>query len=120
MASVFALDEDGDLDLTSGNLVVESDPATVGVIYLRKKFSMWLGAWFIDLSLGFPWLQNILGQKPGDLSGVGGLFRETCMTAPGAVSAAVDVTFDGTTRGTTVAFDVRLSDGSNAEGEVTQ
>ena len=117
--SIFALTEDGDLDVTSGNLVLETDPATVGVGFLRKRFAMFRGAWYLDLVRGFPWLQNVLGAKPGDLTGLGGLFRETCMTAPGAVSAAVDVSYEGATRPLTVAFDVKLDDGSTAEGEVT-
>lgn len=117
--SIFALTDDGDLDVSTGALVVVSDPATVGVGFLRKRFAMFRGTWFLDLVRGFPWLQNVLGQKPGDLSALGGLFRETAMTAPGAVSAAVDVTYDGATRGLTVAFDVRLDDGSTAEGQVT-
>lgn len=118
MASAFALTEDGDLDFSTGNLRLEDDRVERATAKTRKAFALWQGSWFLDINAGFPYLQQILGQKPRDLTAIGGLFRATALSVPDVVSTQLDVAYDGSSRELTVAFESKLSDGSIAEGEV--
>ena len=116
--SQFALTADGDLDVSSGNLRIATDIQECAVIWLTKELGLFLATWFLDLSVGFPWLQEVLGHKPKDFSAIKSLFRGTCMKCPNAVSADVSLTFADRTL--TVPYTVKLLTGSFVEGQVIQ
>ncbi len=118
--SILAITADGDLDFSTRNLVIVSAIDDAALIWLRKELRLFLGSWFLDLSKGFPWLQDILGRKPGSLTAIESLFRGKCLQCPNAVEAQVSVSFDGGTRALSVAFEVRLTDGSIVADFVTQ
>lgn len=118
--SVFAVTAEGDLDFTTRNLVLVTEVEDVCIITLEKELSLFKGSWFIDLAQGIPWLQQILGQKPNDLGAIASIFRKRILAFPQAVSAEVECVYDGTTRGLTVPFSVKLDNGSIVDGQVTQ
>jgi hypothetical protein len=42
------------------NFLVNS-PAAVGQV-VRTSFLLWLGEWYLDTTLGMPWIQGVLGK----------------------------------------------------------
>lgn len=55
----FALNADGDLDLSSGDLRMIDGLERVRQ-QLEIKLSLWVGEWFLDTEFGTPYLQKIL------------------------------------------------------------
>lgn len=47
--------DDGDAVFNSGAAGIASD--------LECALNTWLGEWYLDTSIGFPWLQDVLGQR---------------------------------------------------------
>lgn len=62
--SAIAQDNLGDLDLSTGNLVVQTDLATVTAAKLTNMFGLFVGEWFMDAQIGFPLLQSFLVKNP--------------------------------------------------------
>lgn len=54
------LNLEGDIDITSGRLNLIKSEASLAAQRLKIKFGLFLGEWFLDLSQGVPYLQNIL------------------------------------------------------------
>ncbi|MCX6027663.1 MAG: hypothetical protein NTY23_15690 [Chloroflexi bacterium] len=111
-----ALDADGDLALTSvrGGLrltLVEGPEAIAQRI--RGRIRLWLGDWFLDTSIGVPYLQ-ILGQKNAAAFAEATL-RRVILTTPGV--AGLDTFSFALTadRSATVAFRARSTDGAVVE-----
>lgn len=117
--STFALTADGDLDLSSRILVLETAPADVVVTTFRKEVLLYKGSYFLDQRSGMPWLQDILGQKPKSLSAVSAIFRRKALAISGVVEAVVDLAYESETRALTVSCDMHLEDGSFAEAQAT-
>lgn len=52
----------GDFTFGQSQLNFLSDsPATVGQVVLTSLL-LWLGEWYLDTSLGMPWIQGVLGK----------------------------------------------------------
>jgi hypothetical protein len=62
--SSFAQTSTGDLDISTGNLVVSNDVAQVSAWKLNNLFGFALGEWFMDKRLGFPYLQFVFVKNP--------------------------------------------------------
>ncbi len=62
--SSFAQTSTGDLDISTGNVVVSTDVAQVSAWKLSNLFGFALGEWFIDKRLGFPYLQYVFVKNP--------------------------------------------------------
>ncbi len=83
---------DWDLDISGGDLsfVVNADQV---VQHIRQRIQTFLGEWFLDLSVGVPWFQDILG-KPQRLDIVETTLKTTITGTPGVTSLtsfAIDV-----------------------------
>jgi hypothetical protein len=105
----FALGPDDDLLLSGGDLVPVSGVEGIASD-LRSRLQTFIGECFLDVGLGIPWLQKVLGRKPspGELSAI---FREAILGTPGV--ATVD-SLDTSTAGRTLSirFKARTATGA--------
>ncbi len=52
----------GDFQFGQSQLNFESNtPATVAQV-VQSSLLLWLGEWYLDLTLGMPWIQGVLGK----------------------------------------------------------
>lgn len=77
--------EDGDLDVITGNLIVESNAATVLANKLTNRFRFFKGEWFIDTREGVPYFQYVFVKNP-DLNAISQMFKKVLLTTPGVAS----------------------------------
>lgn len=110
------LDNDHDLTLTaSGDDLVLVD----GVEAIRQdidtRLRTFLAEWFLDLRVGMPYFQKVLGQKPR-LPILQSLFVRAVVETPGVLAPLNDfeIDFDGATRRLSVSFRC-----DTVEGELT-
>lgn len=116
--SAFAQTPSGDLDISSGNLVVSRDVAQVTAWKLSNLFDFWKGEWFPDARLGVPYLQYVFIKNP-NLKIIADIFRRILLSAP-AVSAINELDLDYTPRLRTIdpTFVVTVDDGTQLTGGV--
>lgn len=92
-----------DLDLSSGNLELIDGVDEIAQ-KLRIRYQFFLGEWFLDQRQGIPYFQKIF-VKPFNKTDTDAILREVAETTPGIVEVnRFDSTFDGVTRGFTVAL----------------
>lgn len=72
---------DNDLALTSDAQTGGADPVQQDVL---QALSCFQEEWYLDLSLGVPWLQQILVKNPNQAD-IDALFRNTILSRRGAV-----------------------------------
>jgi hypothetical protein len=62
-----ALDANGDYTIGQGsaNFLINS-PACVAQS-VRTRLNLWLGQWFLDQTVGMPWLTDVIGKNTGPL-----------------------------------------------------
>ena len=87
--SAIAQTNTGDLDFSTGNLVVQTDIATVTAAKLSNMFGFFKGEWFRDAQVGFPLLQDFLVKNP-NLNLLVSILKQTLLFAPG-VKSVVDI-----------------------------
>lgn len=56
-----ALDAAGDIDVSTGDLIMLADAAAI-VQAVRIHFSFFKGEWFLDLDAGVPYYQSVFGK----------------------------------------------------------
>lgn len=100
----FLQDENGDIVIplqhTSG-----VQAARQGI---RDRLLLFRGEWFLNLDVGVPWFQRILGQKFVEAIARAEI-RAAILDYPAAAEVPVlDLTFDPAERKLSVAFEVRL------------
>lgn len=116
--AAFAQTPDGDLDISTGNLVVVTDVAQVTAWKLSNLFGLFKGEWFRDQRVGVPYFQYVMVSNP-NLSLIGSIFKRVCMSAPG-VQAVTDMslTVIANLRKLNVDIAVQANDGSTLVGGV--
>lgn len=85
------LGTDGDLVFESGNLVLISGVEATAQ-RLRGKMSTFLGDWYLDKRVGFPFFRDVLIKRP-DVRLVLAMVREVILSDPG-VTEIVTLNFD--------------------------
>lgn len=111
--SVDAFNPDiGDLFLENGTVRLTNSLTEEVAQELFIRFRTWQSEWFLDPTVGIPYLQTILGQKT-DIGIVAQIFRQVITTCPG-VSQLNDftVTRPDANRSITVTFSCTLTDGT--------
>jgi hypothetical protein len=106
-----ALDGGGDALYLTGVAAIASD--------LDSCFRTFLGEWYLDLTLGFPWFQDVLGQRYD-----AALFRrdseQLALSRPGVVALQDWVSsFDNVTRNLAAIFNVKTDTGELIAGQLT-
>lgn len=80
--SAFAQTTTGDLDISTGNLRVETDTPQCTAWKLSNLFDFWRGEWFRDKRLGVPYLQYVYVSNP-NLHLIASIFEKVIFSAPG-------------------------------------
>lgn len=79
-----ALEEStGDLDLTSGGLVLNSELEAVRQ-YLTAKLRAFQGEWFLDEDVGIPYLTQVLRKNPNPVV-LDSIFKKAILETPGVI-----------------------------------
>lgn len=101
-----------DLELVQGELTLVTDDDTT-VQHIRQRLLAFRAEWFLDLSLGVPWLQEILG-KPQDISIVEAELKRCILETPD-VAELLEFSLDEADGERTIAvnFACRLTSGEN-------
>jgi len=81
---------------------------------IRGRVRLWLGEWFLDTSIGVPYL-TMLGRKGAERY-VEATLRRVIASCPGvAALESFALTLDAPTRSASIAFRVRATDGAVVE-----
>lgn len=102
-------------EITS-DIVLDPDPRIVEgrravAQRLRSRFLTHRGEWFLDLTFGTPYRQEIF-IKPANVPAVSALIRRLILQTPGVTGlAAFAATFDHATRVLTVSFTATTDEG---------
>ncbi len=121
----WALDDDGDLDLSTGDLTFTRGLAAVAQgLYIALH--VFKGEWFLDREYGIPYLPNdivsegeaILGGKFNPATATGH-FRKAITAVAGVLEIrTLSLTFSAATREMVVSFNVRAETGTIIVTEV--
>jgi hypothetical protein len=118
--SSFAQTVDGDLDISTGNLVVSTDTAQCAAWKLSNLFGFALGEWFMDKRLGFPYLQFVFVKNP-NINLLFTLFSRV-LKMPKGISAvtSVQIDFDIRARQLNTSFTATAVTGETVVGGLGQ
>ena len=110
------LDANGDYTIGTGaDFLVNSPEAVAQAISTRLK--LWQGEWFIDVTDGTPWNQEILGKRNG--RNPDAAIRQRILGTQGVTSIeSYSSQFDGDTRGLFVTATVNTQYGQVSISEV--
>lgn len=111
--STLALTASGDLDFSTGNLVVVRDRAQALAQKLQSRFRMFLGEWFLGVNQGIPYHQVVLATKSPDLGIIRQLFRDVIASTPG-VKSLDQFVLDFNDRTRVLAFSFRATSDEDA------
>ncbi len=118
--SAFAQTTTGDLDISSGNLVVVDDVAQCTAWKLTNLFNFFKGEWFLDQRQGIPNFQYVPVSNP-NLPLIGNMFRQVCLDAPGVAAVTnLAVDFQPRTRNLTVTLGLQTNEGAVLQGGIGQ
>lgn len=111
-----ALDEDGDV-IVPLRFLRGLEAVAQGV---RVRMQMFKGEWFLDLSTGVPWWQDILGQR-FEYNRVAAALRRPILETPGVTDiVSLSIVFDAQTRLMTVSWVARTAFGDTPEDTLVQ
>jgi len=103
MATVL-LDASGDVDLSTGKVVVTTDVVTEYRQKMNARLNSFKGEWRYDTGRGVPYFERIFVKNPR-LSDVQSVLRTTIMSVPGTTGVSfTKFVFDKTTRVLSVSF----------------
>lgn len=116
--SSFLQTSHGDLDMSSGNLVLVQDPSFILAQKLTNQLRLILGEWFQDTRVGVPYFQHILIKNP-DLRVIGQIFRSAFLQTPGVAEIlSADLQFITTNRTLLANFKILTDTGAILEGGI--
>lgn len=92
----FALNADGELDLSAGDLRMIDGVERVRQ-QLEIKLSLWAGEWFLDTEFGTPYLQKIL-RSGGNLNPARDAFRKSALEVDGVTDVRMNLSLDKANR----------------------
>jgi len=105
-----ALNGNNDIFIKDGSFATVSEGAHA-VQHLRTRLRFFLGEWFLDLTVGVPYLQQIL-KKPFDMAKVEALIKSEILNTPDIEKLTrFESSFNGETRKLTINVDAETSYG---------
>lgn len=100
----------GDLDLSTGDLVILTGVEATAQ-RLRRKLKFFLGEWFLDTRLGIPYFESILVKSP-QTNVILSLYRKVITTDEAVVSLSnLALVYDGENRTLAITFHAETIDG---------
>lgn len=104
----FALDANGDLDLSHGDLRMTTGIEAVAQ-GIQVRLLAFRGEWFADLDDGVPYYEDLLGQKFNEAV-ARDAFRSAIAAAPGVLQVlTLSLSFHGPTRTLSLAFEAQTN-----------
>jgi hypothetical protein len=114
--SAFAQTTTGDLDISSGNLAINSSVSQTTAWKLTNLFGLYLGEWFQDTRIGLPIVQYVLVNNP-QLPTIQAIFSKVILSAPGVQSILqMDLSFLAATRQLIASFVLQTNEGAQITG----
>ena len=105
------LDSAGDYTLGSGADFLKNSPEAVAQAVLTR-LHLWKGEWFVDVSDGTPYMQDILGKRY-QRKNPDSVIKSRILGTPGVTEiTSYDSRFDGETRSFTVAATINTAYGA--------
>jgi len=101
--SVLLQTPSGDIDVTNGQTTLLTDPVVAGAQTLRNKFLLFLGEWFLDIRVGWPFFQRVAIKK-WNAKLISNLVKRVIIGTPPFVSATVVVTPPNGARKANISF----------------
>ena len=114
--TTFALTDQGDLALPRQLI---TDPDQVCLRTVQDGLALWQGEWFLDTTVGYPWLL-LLGQKVVNVGQFISLMQRYLLSCIGIVTATVTATFNGQQRSFAYNFSATTSSGAVITGGSNQ
>lgn len=112
-----ALDASGDIDLSTGEARLVSGIDEI-VQRLRIRFRTFLGEWFADQRIGFPWFQLVLVKRP-NLALVRTYVRQLIITTPGVIAVSeLRLTPAWGERSLVISFVARTTEGEISASQI--
>lgn len=98
-----ALDLDGDLQLVAGDFVLTTGVSAI-VQAVNQALKLFLGEWFLDQTIGVPWIQEILVKGP-DLNAIQSIFKSKIEGVQGVLAVTfLNLDFSANTRNLKVSW----------------
>jgi len=105
-----------DFDLSTGNLVLVTDPAQQIAIVLQNRLQFFEGEWFLDTRLGVPYFQFVLVKNP-DLQLITRMFIKIALAIEGVVQVLeMTPSFNTAARVLTMTMRILTSTGAVISG----
>jgi hypothetical protein len=99
-----------DLDLYDGDLVIIEDDDALRQ-FLKQRLQMFLGEWFLDVSKGVPYFQQIMVKKPS-FEAVDSIFKTQILETPGILELeSFELDYIGENRTLTLSFRAKSTEG---------
>lgn len=115
--SAFLLTASGDLDQTSGGLVL-IDGAQQVLQQIRSNLRTFLGEYFLDTTLGVPYIQTVF-QKGTGQGVIEGLLKQAILGTDGVIQLlSFELVLGGQNRLGTVTFTVLTTNGTVTSTEI--
>lgn len=114
---------DGDLDLSSGTIVVETEPAAEVAQRLTNRFRLVLGEWSFDTQIGVPYFERVFfADSKGtaeDLPLIRSMIFGILQDTPGVAAVeTLELDFASDTRQLSVNIIVRAQSGELVSGQL--
>jgi hypothetical protein len=114
--SCFLTTSQGDLDISTGNLVITNDIPTCVAQDLNSKFKFFQGDWFADKRLGVPYYQYVFVKNPNM-----GIVRQVLLSViksnPDVTTiVSADLQYFSTQRSATAKFVLKTTGGVQLTG----
>ena len=81
----------------SGVAAIETDPTINAARKLQDRFQLWLGEWFANVNLGFPWPAYLRTKSP-NLGLLASAANAYAIATPGISTADISPTIDAARR----------------------
>jgi hypothetical protein len=78
--------------------------------------NLWLGEWFLNTAVGFPWGQSVLGVKLVNTNQINALLRQFLLSVQGIVSVTATSSFNRLARQFSYSFWAQLNNGQILTG----
>jgi hypothetical protein len=117
MSTAFHTDTNGDLLISLGKLIPETDPVVSAAIKLKHRLRLVLGEWFLDTRVGVPYFDAVYGVKNPDLELIRRLIRRIILSCePINKVEKLVLNFDKVSRTLIYYFEATAEDGRTVSG----
>ena len=107
----FKLTPDHDLSFIDGDLQIVTGSNQTAQ-HLKIRLYTWLGEWFLDITIGTPYLEKILGQRSSAREQSNVIRRRVLST--NGVRSIINLSFERSGRHLSISGTVRLDNGDTA------